>query len=280
MRRYRILSFDFDSRAIILRERPSPEGEAKVRAQWEANRASVEAGLVHEFGDVARQSKRENFIAVGPRPFSVLAFHNRFAAQHRTAFVAGAYYPALTGACALGERILNHLVLRLRDYYRATPEYKRVHGKDSFDRWQLAIGTLTAWHVLEPDAIRAFRELEEVRNRALHFHPATDTTDRALALEAIGLIDRIIAAQFPVMGLQPWFIPDSKGESFIRREAETVPFVREIYLPNCRHVGPYHAITQLVPELIVQDRDDYENHEISDEEYLRLRQEGYHPVET
>ena len=277
MRRYRILSFDFDSRATILRERPSPEWEGKVRTQWEANRASVEAGLVREFGEVASEAKRANFVAIGPRPLSVLAFHNRFAAQHRTAFVAGAYYPALTAACALGERILNHLVLRLREYYRSTPEYKRVHGKDSFDRWQLAIDTLAAWHVLQPDAIEAFRDLEAVRNRALHFHPATDTNDRVLALEALSLIDRIITAQFPVMGLQPWFIPHSKGESFIRREAEKVPFVREIYLPNCLYVGPYHSITQLAPELIVQDRDDYANCEISDEDYLKLREDGYRP---
>src|SRR5207302_1293028 len=33
-----------------------------------------------------------------------------------TSYVQGAFYPALTGACCLGERILNHLLLRVREH--------------------------------------------------------------------------------------------------------------------------------------------------------------------
>lgn len=61
-------------------------------------------------------------------------------------------YPALVGACALGERILNHLILDLRGAYAHTPEYKRVHRKDSFDDWRVPIDTLAAW---TPRALRA-----------------------------------------------------------------------------------------------------------------------------
>lgn len=128
-----------------------------------------------------------------------------------------------------------------------------------------------SWSVLLPEAAEAFRELWLVRNRTIHFHPATDDNDRSLALEAIGLLDRIINAQFATMGLQPWFIPDTPGESFIRLQWENQPFIRKIYLPNCVHVGPACRFLQVSPELVVQDSSDYPANEISDEEFAVLR---------
>jgi hypothetical protein len=73
-----------------------------------------------------------------------VAFHNVFFNQVRDSFVIGSYYPALTAACALGERILNHLVLGLRDSFRTAEEYKRVYRKDSFDNWMIPIDVLEA----------------------------------------------------------------------------------------------------------------------------------------
>ena len=60
-------------------------------------------------------------------------------------------YPALTGACALGERILNYLILNLRDDFHSTPEYKQVYRKDSFDQWDAPINALASWGVLLPE---------------------------------------------------------------------------------------------------------------------------------
>ena len=54
-------------------------------------------------------------------PFSVIAYHNLFLEQTREAFVMGHDYPALTGSCALGEKILDPFVLRLRDDYTSHP---------------------------------------------------------------------------------------------------------------------------------------------------------------
>ena len=274
MKRFRVLSFDFDTRATVLNQEIRPEREPSVRQLWEENIASIQAGLQREFGELNADAKLQNFIDLGPRPFSILAFHNGFSAQARNAFVVGAYYPALTGACALGERMLNHLILRLREYFRSTDEYKRVYRKDSFDRWQVPITTLSSWGVLLPESAQAFTDLEEVRNRAIHFHPDTDKNDRTMALEAIRILDRIITVQFPMMGLQPWFIPDTPGESYISREWEHHPFIREVYLPNCLHVGPEHSIEQLFPKLIVRDRDDYPDTAISDARFRELRTGG------
>lgn len=272
MKRYRVVQFDFDTRATILSLEPGPAWEPKVVENHKANQESIREGLLQQFGPIAGERKIENYTELGPKPFSVLAFHNRFFSQIRDAFVVGSYYPALTGACALGERILNHLIRSLRDEFQHTPEYRKVYRKDSFDNWPLAISTLDAWEVLLPDAHEAFGELIGVRNRALHFNPDTDTNDRALALEAIELIRRIIVAQFAAMGPRPWFIPGSRGETFIAKEWESKPFVKVVYLPNCLHVGPEHRCVQVQP-FKVSDVE-YPDVEVSDAEFLELREKA------
>ncbi len=271
MKRFRVLRFDFDSRATILDQEILPTWEPAIRAQWEESRAQVVQHVRDEFGVIDADDKLQNFRDLGPRPFSVLAFHNKFLAQSRNAFIVGAYYPALTGACALGERILNHLTLKLRDDFRHSDLYKKVHSKQSFDNWSLPITALSEWRVLLPEVASAFGELEKLRNRAIHFKPETDQNDRPMALEALQLLTRIVSEQFPMMGLQPWFIPGARGESFIQSKWETDPFVREVYIPNCLSVGPLHTIEQVRPEFLIRDVEDYPDVVISDEEYLRVR---------
>jgi hypothetical protein len=51
----------------------------------------------------------------------VLAYHNLFFRQVRRSFVIGRYYPTPRRVCALGERILKHLIHEFRDDFKATP---------------------------------------------------------------------------------------------------------------------------------------------------------------
>jgi hypothetical protein len=215
----------------------------------------------------------QDFTDLVEKPVSILAYHNRFADQVRRSFVAGGYYPALVAACALGERILNHLMLDLRDYFKGTAEYKKVHRKNAFDNWELAIATLEAWGVLVPDVVQAFRQLANIRNRrAIHFDPASDKDDRPLALQAIRQLDEVIAKQFGVSGSELWFISDIKGgESFIKKEYETNPFIREVYLAKSFLVGPRHELEYQDGSWLVHDDNQYEEREISDEEFRKLR---------
>jgi len=169
MRRYRVLRYDFDTRAHWLSMTIADDWEPKVKQMHWQNRLSILDGLMSEYGRDELAAKVVNFIDLGPTPLSVVAFHNKFAYQARVAFVMGSYYPALTASCALGERILNHLIRALREYFRRTEEYKRVHRKDSFDDWQLAIDTLERWEVLLPEAVTAFRGLAEVRKPLASF---------------------------------------------------------------------------------------------------------------
>ena len=136
MKRYRIISFDFDSRAIVF-EPVQDHWKDKVKEQHLENQKDMIENLKAQYGAVNIETKTHNFTDLKSKPFSVLAFHNKFLEQIRNAYITESYYPALTGACALGERILNHMLRLLRKYHKDTAEYKKVHSKDSFDNWQL-----------------------------------------------------------------------------------------------------------------------------------------------
>lgn len=272
MKRYRVFPIDFDARVHSLREIPD-HWEEDVKELHRQNRSKTERALVHEFGERDAEAKRQSFIDLGPKPLSVLAFHNRFLEQVRHAFVIGANYPALTAACALGERILNHLVLTLRDEFKNTAEYKRVYNKDSFDNWDLPINTLAAWDILLPDVVVEFRTLRDLRNGAIHFRPELDTNDRALALGAIKSLKVIVSNQFGAFGQQPWFMSGVPGECYIKKAWEQRPFIRSVYLPNCGQVGPRHVVTSVMPWRVV-DAKDYDDRDVSDDEFCTLRLAG------
>ena len=104
MKRYRIFSFDFDSRAHSL-EPIQNQWDNDVKEQHIENRKTTIAGLIFQYGERNIDAKVQNFTDLKYKPFSVSAFHNKFLEQIRNAYVIGSYYPALTGACALGERI-------------------------------------------------------------------------------------------------------------------------------------------------------------------------------
>lgn len=272
MKRYRVLPFfDFDTRARTLIEPINDEWEEKIKKQHHENRENVINSLIYEYGELDKEQKIKNFAALDSKPFSILAFHNRFFSQIRNSFVIGSYYPALTGACALGERILNYLLLVLRDDYKGTTEYKKVYRKESFDDWSIPISTLESWEVLLPDVIENFYKLKEMRNKAIHFRPEIDKNDRELALEAINCMKAIIGSQFSSWGPQPWFITAITGELYLKKSWEEKPFIKKIYLPNCALVGPKHKIKAITPKVIIDDNFKYESNQISDEDFCKLR---------
>lgn len=269
MKRYRILTFDFDCSAVSL-EIAKDTWDENVKAQYEFNRIRAVEKIEKQFGEPQLEQKIQNFIDLNYKPFSVIAFHNKFLQQCRNSFVIGSYYPALTSACALGERILNHLIIGLRENYKNTQEYKKVYRKDSFDNWPLTIDTLESWSVLTLETAKKFRQLNEKRNHAIHFNPETDHNDRDLALEAVHLLKEIVSLQFSAFGTQPWLfiVP---GECYIRKSWVENPFVKLVYLSCCALVGPKHKIENMYPQVIVNDNFEYANREITDEEFIELR---------
>ncbi len=270
MKRYRIFGFDFDMRIHALDPIPD-EWEEHIKVLHRQNQEKTIQELREEFGTHRFDEKLQNFRDLGPKPFSVVAFHNRFFAQARAAFVHCDYYPGLTAVSALGERVLNHLVIGLRHSFKHSEIYKRVYRKDSFDNWELPIDALTQWKVLTPEAEAGFRALWQRRKDALHFNPETDANDRALALDALLLFGRIVEAQFAAVGKLPWLFM-TPGEVYVRNSWEQTPFVQLIYLPNALHVGYKHMVTSAFPWRI-EDSESYASKEISDDEFGKLRSE-------
>lgn len=270
MKRYRLLGFDFDTRLRAL-DPIQDHWEETVKELHRANREGMLQGFRREHGEARFEEKLQNFVDLGVKPFSVIAFHNRFYAQARGAFIDRHYYPALTGVVALGERVLNQLVLGLRDQYKNSAIYRRVYRKDSFDNWELAIEALHEWNVLTPTVEQHFRELWRKRNEALHFNPETDGNARAQALAALLQFGSIIEGQFSSIGPLPWlFTPP--GEIYVRQTWEQVPFIQLVYLPNALHVGYKHQVVSAFPWRI-EDAGPYEDRAVSDEEFTELRVE-------
>lgn len=270
MKRYRIFSFDFDSRAHSLE--PVQEGwdENVKKLHLENQRKTIDE-LKEQYGERNLEVKVRNFIDLKAKPFSITAFHNKFLGQIRNSFIVGGYYPSLTGACALGERILNHMMFLLREYHKASPEYKKVYRKNSFDNWPLAIDALAAWRELLPDAAEKFHDLSEKRNKAIHFNPETDHNERSLALEAIHSIQEIVSIQFSAFGNQPWIF-SVPGEVYIKKEWEDKPLIKHVFIPNSLLVGPYHKVESVYPKVIINDNFEYEDRGITDDEFSSLRQ--------
>lgn len=266
-RRHLSWGMDFDTRAHSLDPNIPDEWDERVKDLHRQNLVSARAGMAWEFGEQAIDAKIENFIAMGPKPFSVLAHHNALFHQVRQAFVIGAYYPALVGACALGERILNHLLLDMRGHFTGTPAYRKVHAKKSFDDWRVPIDTLESWDILLPQAVIEFRALMGLRHRSIHFNPSTTQNLRDHALAAVIHMREIIEQQFASHALRPWFMPNTLGHVFIRKEWEAHPYVRAYYLPNCPFVGPLFGMAPGPGGWQFYDHADYGDGDWSDDEF-------------
>lgn len=272
MKRYRVINISFDSRATILNTEIKEEWEEEVKMQWRQNKQFIVESIIHAYGANNFEDKVSNFSSFGVIPFSIVAFHNKFFKQIRDSFILGSYYPALTAACSLGERILNHLILLLRDDYKNTVHYRNVYSKKSFDNWDKMIVPLNDWGALLPEVVDKFNELKSLRNYSIHFNPDTDVQDKKYAQSAIDVLKKIIELQFGVGGpvLRPWFINSIPGAFYISKEAEDWPFVKKVILPNCILVGHKHKLENDGSWFEVIDDHDYEDKEITDEEFKDL----------
>jgi hypothetical protein len=268
MKRHLVFPLDFDTRALAL-EDPNENWEETSKRLHLANRERLIVQLKIELGEQGFEQKLQNFKDAGTSPFSILSHHNGLYRQARYAFIHGLYYPALTSACALGERMLNHLILDLRDSYKSTPIYREIHRSKSFQDWGKAIHILSDWNVFQhPDVESKFHELKELRMRSIHFNPETYVNLRAEALAALFSISEIIQLQFGFA--QRWLIPNTAGAFFIRMECEEDPFIAQYYLPQCPKVTPYYIMRHTIDgRWAVFDWENYEG-VVNDGEFARM----------
>lgn len=275
-RRYHLFSFDFDSTPLSLKE-PEEHWDKQVRDLHLKNRTRQIKRLKREYGTLHIEDIVKNMGDLGPKSMSLLTYHNRLHEQARRSFIIGAYYPALVAASALGERILNHLVLDLRDSFTSSKHYKKVRRKDSFDNWSFVVSVLTEWKVLVDGVAEEFLVLGDLRNRSIHFNPDTYKSLREDAVAALHRLNAIIAKQFGYFGFQPWFIESTPGAQFVKRTYEANPFVRAYIIPRSGFVGYLYGM-EMSPEGHWHhlDYSDYGDEDLSDEEFAKRFRERDH----
>ena len=267
-RRHLSTHMDFDTRASIFKFEMSDGVSEENRRMMEMNRERTREGLIWEFGAAEKEGKLKNFIDLDIKPMSIISYHNAFYEQARISFVMGAYYPALVSACALGERILNHLVIDLRDCYKGSDSYRKIYRKSSFDDWRVPIKALTEWNVLLPGVAETFQKLMMLRNRSIHFDAGTYVTIRNDALAAIHHMRSIIETQFGSFGQQPWFVSGTRGQIFIKKQFEEHPFIKRYFVPICPFVGPLFNMEYSQEGWAFSDFQGYGEIGLSDEEYV------------
>ena len=271
MRRY--LSpyfFFFDSTASALGLEIDEAWAPNVKESHERNRQQTMEYLALRLGSESIETKLRDFKDVGDLPPSVVSYHSELFRQCRDSFVSGAYYPALVGACALGERILNHLVIDLRGEFAATPAFGKVSRNQSFNDWAVMIDVLSEWRVLTPEVATSFKKLRKLRHYSVHYRPDLYKDIRGKALKALHTLAECIRGQFGTLGPHRWFIPGLKGTAFIGRDWETDPFVKRYYVVNTVYVGPSYAIRFIDGHVVVFDRTDYPDTEINDQTFADL----------
>lgn len=268
-RRYHPFAFDFDTSSMVLEDAIDTWDEG-AKAQRAENQKLAMDRLRAEYGEYRLAQVVLDTKELGAKSFSIVSYHNQMHEQARRAFIAGHYFPALTAACAIGERILNHLILDLRDFYKSSKAYKFVFRKESFPDWARAVDALEEWDVLLPGVGAIFIELSALRNRSLHFNPATYSTMRDDALVALKSLGRAIEMQFGVFGGQPWFIENTPGAQFIKRDHEHLPFVRKYLIPLSGFVGVNYGMEFNQRGWQHLDYDDYGPGELDDDEFAHL----------
>lgn len=261
MKRYMFCNFFIDTVRNILAADLPPNALAREKAE-------IAQWLSSKYGVKGISEKVGRYLEIRVPSFVVVTeFHDMLREVH-DAYVSGYFYPALTGACCIGERIFNILILRLRDHYRALPSYKHVHRRDSFDNWDKAIDTLLKWGVLPAEIETNYRRLARLRHTSVHFNPLSELRlhARDAVHEAMTITDRLF-------GLRPDFLFIA-GHIFIKRGKESDPVVREFYVPSSLRVG-YRYDIQNGPEgeMVVVDDNEYEDRDVSDEEFVALREE-------
>jgi hypothetical protein len=258
-RRYRVVEISFDLTVRTLTEEAGDDWEEPIRQQWFSNQALIREGLLHQFGVADSDRKISDYIALDVAPLSIVSTHNDLLSQCRHAFVAGQYYPALLGAAGLGERILNELILQLRDDYKSSPHYKNVYRKGSIDDWDFAVKVLLDWAVIDVATSSLFQRLKQLRNESVHYQNHTlHVSARDEALEAIQLLQQIVEKVFSPWAVAPQYVMHPSGIAFLTLEAEQIPLLRHVFIPRCALVSPRHEFSFVGQAGHVMIQDDVE----------------------
>jgi hypothetical protein len=268
MKRYRFLSNTYlDFTRNIFKANLPPQVLQQERKQ-------LEDEIAYKYGLFNAESKVSRYLEYEPPNMCIITEYLSLLHAISDSYILGSFYPTLTGACSLGERIFNIIILKLRDYNKNHPLYKGVYSKSSFQDWDKAITVLAEWKIIDKELEMDYRKLADLRNESIHFGNIKDI--QASSLTALRTVMTITDKLFGMKSDLYFWCP---GELYVKQLRESEPFVKEFILPNCVLLGYKNSLVDTKNgssfPMRYQDYDDYENRQITDEEFRRLRIEWH-----
>ncbi|PQJ11959.1 hypothetical protein CJD36_009205 [Flavipsychrobacter stenotrophus] len=199
-------------------------------------RDSIANQLKEEWGGLDFEDKLQRFIKLNHAFYGTPDEYYQLLRPIVSSYCCGNFYPSITSAGALGERILNRLVLKTRDYFKSSQYYDLSIQKSS--NWPTLIKALIEWKVISEDIGDAFTKLKKYRNDSIHYNAGYDFEGNSY--EAIKLLLEIVDKQFNYLNRKDLFWAfDCPGEVLVRTSALSDPFVKEFVLPYCRLITPF-----------------------------------------
>jgi hypothetical protein len=252
---HRVTSFVLDTRANSLKQNLPPEAQEATVRYFKA-----------EWGELDFDSKLDRFKKLDLAFLGIPEEYYKLLMSVVSAYCCGYFYPAMTGAGSLGERILNRLIIKTREHFKSSKHYKKVWNKQSFDQWDFPVSVLKEWDIISEEVASSFLELKTYRNDSIHYNDGYDFESNSH--KAIKALSNIINGQFNYINRKDLFwVFNIPGEIWLRSKVKSDPFVVEFVLPHCAQLTPYCEPTANPPirgDLVVLDP-------FSDEEFIKLR---------
>jgi hypothetical protein len=258
MKRYRWTAFYIDTERNIVK---SPFGSIDPRTA-----SGAVGGVTYQHGLSDIQDKYERWLSLSPPSLCVPVDWHELLLEVESAYVHGDYYPALTSACCLGERILNHLVIGLRSHFTSSDRYKEVARKDSFQNWNTLIDVLSEWRIVDDTLSQRFAELLDLRNPAVHFGSLSDRQQKTKLA-----VDHVYYVTSKMFGLESENFFRCDGEVYVCQHKAGEPLAKEFIVPHCHFVGYKHRVENRDGKLTIVDDGQYADSELSDEEFIEYR---------
>ena len=224
---YRLTSFHFDAMPNIQQLRGDDE---------------ILDHIKHSYGELGLADKVERWKKVRRAHIWPIDEFNEYVEQVLHAYEQGLFFPSMTGACCLTERVMNRLVFKLKNHFKSSSHYKIVYDREEkLQNWNLLIEILRDWQALNEDQIDLVKKIHKYRTDSVHYVPKYDFKEKSL--ESIRLVSELIDSLFSVYRRKDIFrMFEIPGEIWVRADAQTKPFVREFILPSCSLMGAIHQL--------------------------------------
>lgn len=265
-RLYRLITFFIDGRRGIFDDLKDIKNAHVKNMQKE-----IKKHLILMFGEHEFSKKFKRWKSINPPCLYIIEEYVDKLNITIDAYSCGYFYPAMTSACALGERILNRLLLKTKKHFKSNQFYKKVYNKDSFNDWDFMIKVLADWKILNKELVDIFAKLKEFRNDSIHYNENYNFKKNTLI--AINYLIEAINNLFGVMKRTDIFwIFNVPGEIWLKSEAENLPFVKEFIISHCYQAHAIHQIDEKNNKIL---EDGAHVGPLSDLEFIELRKR-YH----